>query len=174
MGKPYLGPAGVADEDLATLGDVEPGPWHQVGEAGEPAFENGWQNLGPVIGTALPGLAFRRRGDVIDVGGYIYGGSMDPTPAAPTSPIIFTLPDGFVTAAQSNFLAVQSPDFASCTPVIVQAFPHEDPLDPYAGATDGKVAIVIPGVATGYNGPWGLGVVLNGFLSLDPPPLDGP
>lgn len=174
MGKRYLGPDPVDDEDLVRLVDVAPGPWHQVGEVGEPAFLNGWQNLGPVLSTPLPGLAFRKRGNVVDVGGYLYGGALDPTPAKPTDPVIFELPFDFVPAGQSNFIAASSPDFATTSPVIFQAFPFEDPDDPYGGATDGLFALVIPGVATGYTGPWGLGVVVNGFYSLDPPPLVGP
>jgi hypothetical protein len=62
--------------DLATLDE-----WHYVGEAGEPAFQNGWANGS----GAFPALAFRiREAGIVDIMGFVDGGTPNTT--------IFTLP----------------------------------------------------------------------------------
>ena len=69
-------------------------PWHYVGEAGEPAFENGWENV--------PGdtnLAFRiREPGVVDLHGVVQSG----TPGA----AIFTLPEGYRPTADTAVTAL--------------------------------------------------------------------
>lgn len=69
-----------------TIDDQE--PWHEVGAAGEPAFEEGWTNRDP-DGWPMPTIAFKKseRGIVFLRG----SGRQDNTV---TNSIIFTLPEG--------------------------------------------------------------------------------
>ena len=80
--------AGPSTAGLAALQAGE--DWHYVGEAGEPAFENGWGNKG----VGQPALAFRiREVGVVDIQGQVAGGTSGTT--------IFTLPTGYRPSAIS-------------------------------------------------------------------------
>ena len=60
--------------------------WHYVGDTDEPAFQNGWDNVG-VVYT----LAFRiREAGVVDIQGYIRN-----TTPANVNDVIFTLPERY-------------------------------------------------------------------------------
>lgn len=64
--------------------------WHYVGDAGEPAFQNSWVNLG----SGYPHMAFRvRESGTIDVAGVVTGGTG----------IIFYLPTGYRPSAMVFF-----------------------------------------------------------------------
>lgn len=159
----------AAAADLSALADtvaelagllVDLEDWHYVGDPGEPAFENGWTNLGPHVGTTLPRLAFRRRGSRVDLAGYLYG------PDA-TGAIVFTHldPTYVPVGKQANLPFSMSPDFATLTAAMLQVWGTESGPVPAPGV----VAVVIPGVATGFAGPWPLGLVLDGSYALHPP-----
>ena len=94
-------PAGTRPSLARVLGNHEPrireqerrglGIWHYVGEAGEPAFENGWGNMG---GSDAP-LAFRHTvGAGIEIQGSITGGTPGTT--------IFTLPASHMTGIKAD------------------------------------------------------------------------
>lgn len=81
--------AGPTTSGLAAL--IEGEGWHYVGEAGEPAFENSWANVGT---SGIPKLAFRiREAGIVDIQGTVTGGS--------STNRIFTLPEGYRPAYQS-------------------------------------------------------------------------
>lgn len=61
-----------------------PGPWHEIGDVGEPAFQNSWDNFLPGI---LPPLSYRKVGEFVELVGLIVGGAEFTT--------ITTLPVGF-------------------------------------------------------------------------------
>ena len=76
--------AGMSTAGYAAVAAGE--DWHYVGEAGEPAFENGWTNRDP--GELFTKLAFRiREAGCVDIQGWVKGG----TPGM----VIFTLPAGY-------------------------------------------------------------------------------
>lgn len=76
--------AGVSTTGLAAL--VAGEDWHYVGEAGEPAFQNGWVNTS---GAGYAKVAFRiREAGVVDLIGVATGGTAG-TP-------IFRLPAGYI------------------------------------------------------------------------------
>lgn len=82
--------------------------WHYVGEAGEPAFENGWVNV-----SGVGKLAFRvRESGVVD----IYGGVDSGTPGA----AIFTLPTGYRPSVETG---VPSTAYSDLTPPTISVFP---------------------------------------------------
>lgn len=73
-------PSGSGPTELAEA-------WHDVGAAGEPAFQNGWTNFG----SSFQALRFRRRGRRVDIEGLVKSGATGFTSAA----TVFTLPVGF-------------------------------------------------------------------------------
>lgn len=90
--------SGGGDVPISTTGLtalVSGEDWHYVGEAGEPAFQNSWANLG-----SSNKLAFRiREAGVVDVQGIITPGTLGAT--------IFTLPDGYrPTSSSSSFFPI--------------------------------------------------------------------
>lgn len=91
--------AGPTTTGLAALISGE--DWHYVGEAGEPAFENSWTNVG-----SSNKLAFRiREAGIVDLQGFVTGGTGR----------VFTLPAGYIPDTGSlTFFAAQgftSPNF---------------------------------------------------------------
>ena len=63
--------------------------WHYVGDAGEPAFENGWVNGG------VTDLAFRiREAGIVDIAGTVDGSSA-------TLTTMFTVPEGYRPSAKT-------------------------------------------------------------------------
>lgn len=60
--------------------------WHQVGDAGQPGFENGWRNYGQGYSPA------RYR---LDASGFVHLDGVVANDAAPVDATIFTLPAGF-------------------------------------------------------------------------------
>lgn len=114
--------------------------WHYVGEAGEPAFENGW--------TAVGGgyFAFRiRESGVVDMQGAVENGTKGTT--------IFTLPSGYRPSSSAYVTGITA--FVVTGSVVVPAA--------LLIATDGKVT------ATGVvidNPDW---VRVSGQFFLSPP-----
>lgn len=84
----------IVDAPAPEPGSAEnPGPWHEVGDVGEPAFENSWDNFLPGI---LPPLSFRKVGEFVEFVGLVVGGAEFTTittvpaefrPSASTGPI---------------------------------------------------------------------------------------
>jgi hypothetical protein len=74
-----------------------------VGTTGEPAFQNGWQNLDTPPNAR--NVAFYRQGGLVFVQGVCALGTVGVVP-------IFTLPDGYRPAAQVAFAAVANNAFA--------------------------------------------------------------
>lgn len=149
--------ASTDDYDTEWADDLTPEDWHYVGAVGEPAFENGWTNLGPVIASPLPRLGFRKRAGGIDLNGFLYG-------ASATNGIIFTLPESHQIegTGAAVFSSPMSADFASTTVCILQTFGKLNGLA-------GVVCVTVPGIATGFSGPWPLGVVVSGRFDINPP-----
>jgi len=95
--------AGMSTTGLAGLVGGE--DWHYVGEAGEPAFENGWANVG-----SSNKLAFRiREAGIVDLQGFVTGGTgrvftlpADYTPN--TGSLTFFAAQGFTSP---NFIAIR-------------------------------------------------------------------
>lgn len=77
----YVPEAGSADEG---------GPWHYLGEPGEPTVNSPWNQIGT-------NGAFRKRGAVVDLRGTFIGGTAGST--------LFTLPVGFRPDADANPVA---------------------------------------------------------------------
>lgn len=78
--------SGGGDVPISTTGLtalVEGEDWHYVGESGEPAFQNSWENSG-----GNPALAFRiREAGIVDIQGTIVSGA--------NGSVVFTLPEGY-------------------------------------------------------------------------------
>lgn len=92
--------SGVTTTGLTSLLAGE--DWHYVGEAGEPAFENGWANV-----SGEPKTAFRiRESGVVDIHLTVDSG----TPGA----TIFTLPVGY---RPSHNTHMQGTGYSSLSPV---------------------------------------------------------
>jgi len=84
--------AGMSTAGYAAVAAGE--DWHYVGEAGEPAFENGWVNYE----AGAPALAFRiREAGVVDIAGEISSG---------TTVAVFTLPEGYRPSARVSIPAM--------------------------------------------------------------------
>ena len=76
---------------------ADTGTWHEVGAAGEPAFQNGWANYG----GGWPGAAFRRGVDGrVHLRGLVAGGQHG------TSTPMFVLPAGYRPAGNAHFPTV--------------------------------------------------------------------
>ena len=115
--------------------------WHYVGEAGEPAFENGWENV--------PGdtnLAFRiRETGVVDLHGAVQSGTPGST--------IFTLPEGYRPTADTGVTALWA--LTDLTPLTPSALPFAtvttagavSTADAIAAAFGGQFFLVPPGTA---------------------------
>jgi hypothetical protein len=71
-------------------------PWHEVGQTGEPAFQNGWQNLGDTR-TATAAF-YKDPWGVVHLKGTVKSGSNGST--------IFTLPCGYGPNKDQNFTVV--------------------------------------------------------------------
>lgn len=71
--------------DLFGIGKLEngPSPWHTVGGAGEPGYQNGWVNYA----AGIDGAAFKRIGETVFLKGTVKNGG--------ASTVIFLLPSGF-------------------------------------------------------------------------------
>ena len=76
--------AGMSTAGYAAVAAGE--DWHYVGEAGEPAFDGSWGNLGA---TSTLGFRIREAG-VVDVQGTISNAG-----ANSSGSVVFTLPDGY-------------------------------------------------------------------------------
>lgn len=74
------------------IGGIE--AWHEVGEAGEPAFENSWENYGGVYTTA----AFMK-----DPLGFVHLKGFIAKGVTTNSTPVFTLPAGYRPSAASHF-----------------------------------------------------------------------
>lgn len=75
----------------ATGGTVTVEPWKYVGEAGEIAFDDDWENDPSLVPTVFGPLRYRKEGDVVRVEGCVSGGTPDPTSATGVT----TLPAGY-------------------------------------------------------------------------------
>lgn len=108
--------------------------WHYVGEAGEPAFQGSWGNLG-----ATRKLAFRiREAGIVDIQGRVQTSS----PGSETA-TIFQLPDGYKPSVAAFYNSAGHTDDSSdpLTPVVLDV------------TTGGAVSIGFP---TDINAPRGL------------------
>jgi hypothetical protein len=90
------------DGTSSVSGDSSKITWHNVGDTGEPAFQNSWANYLPTTDQPL-------RFGVDDYGIlHIEGTLVDTTPAT-TSTVIFTLPSGFRPAkAHSSYITANN------------------------------------------------------------------
>ncbi len=90
---------GGADVSMTTTGYAALAAgegWHYVGESGEPAFENSWQNSS----SDLPNLAFRiREAGIVDIYGVVNNGASGST--------VFTLPAGYRPSGPAVFPSVR-------------------------------------------------------------------
>lgn len=85
--------------DLMVLGKLEPKlavsePWHTVGNAGEPAFQNAWVNFGG--GHAVAGF-YKDPTGVVHLKGFVKNGVAGGT--------IFMLPEGYRPMTEERFVA---------------------------------------------------------------------
>jgi hypothetical protein len=71
-------------------------PWHEVGQTGEPPFQNGWQDLGD--GRTAPAAFFKDPWGIVHLRGTVQSGS--------TGGPIFTLPCGYGPDKDQNFAVV--------------------------------------------------------------------
>lgn len=76
--------------------------WHEIGAAGEPAFQNGWVNWGGGDATA----AFKRLGGVVYIKGTIKSG---------VAGTFFTLPVGYRPAKSHYFSAASNGGYAEAS-----------------------------------------------------------
>ena len=107
---------------------VPPEGWHMVEAAGEPGFQNSWENSAGTVPFALEGAGFYKdREGVVHLKGVVRGGSPGTT--------IFQLPAGFRPASGKGLLRVTICGGASCL-----------------GQPTGVLSIVGPGVAPGFDG----------------------
>jgi hypothetical protein len=70
-------------------------PWHEVGQAGEPPLQNGWQDLGD--GRTAPAAFFKDPWGIVHLRGTVKNGGGGP---------IFTLPCGYGPDKDQNFAVV--------------------------------------------------------------------
>lgn len=113
--------------------------WHYVGESGEPAFENDWENS-----PTQPALAFRvREAGIVDVQGSIIN-LVDPTDT------VFTLPAGYRPSSQTFIIAAGVVGATTTVPFVVSI------------GTDG---VLVPQGAN----PSVVAVIIVGQFFLDPP-----
>jgi hypothetical protein len=75
-------------ELVASSVGVAPEPWHQIGNPGEPAFQNSWSNYGGGTG------AHERGGFMKDPHGFVHLRGLLQAPASPNV-VAFTLPVGY-------------------------------------------------------------------------------
>lgn len=106
--------------------------WHQVGTAGQPAFENGWGQGGDGFGNPTPTVAFRKVNGKIELKGHISVASFV------NATICFTLPVGYRPTARRTFLCVapSGVDFYTIAVFATGAVSifnssHSGPADPY-------------------------------------------
>jgi hypothetical protein len=112
-------------------------PWHTVGQAGQPGFQNGWTNAGLGVSPTSAGFMIDRDG-VVHLRGQVAGGTVSPSPAMST---VFTLPVGYrPTGGQRYFFAL---------------------------TTDGSNVITPGWVAVNPSGQVFVGVGNNHFVALD-------
>lgn len=92
---------GYADVTEAQAGTVTAdASWHNVGGAGEPAFQNSWANYGSGYAAA----AFRKDANgFVHVKGVVSGGA--------NNTVIFTLPAGYRPGGHENFAVTSSGQF---------------------------------------------------------------
>lgn len=123
------GVSGSGDVDFADLLPLVAAPdtWHEVGDVGEPAFENGWVNAD----VSLNQLRFKKFEDNT----LMILGVLDVTTvgSAPTIYQIFTLPVGWRPAKSATFF-VNLPG----TGILVASFDQ----------TNNKVSVVLPSTGT--------------------------
>lgn len=112
--------------------------WHYVGEAGEPAFENSWANLGGG-GTKM---AFRiREAGVVDLAGII-----DASAASGT--VIFTLPVGYRPSEKTpGFAVLIHPSTADLLRVSTSGAVELNTLPTSSVYISGQFFLVPPGTA---------------------------
>lgn len=79
-------------------GDPVYADWHEIGTAGEPAFENSWVNFG----AAEESAAYRRDGlGLVHIKGLVKSGTVGAVP-------VFTLPVGFLPAGDIHFATISN------------------------------------------------------------------
>ena len=126
-------------------------PWHYVGEAGEPAFENGWENVPgdtnlafssqlrrhacKVVGGDQIGSCRIREPGVVDLHGVVQSG----TPGA----AIFTLPEGYRPTADTAVTALWA--LSALSPVTPSTWP-------FATVTSAGVVSTADAVAAAFSG----------------------
>lgn len=89
--------AGTAKTAVTAEGLAAPEGWHEVGDPGEPAFQNNWTNYSPG-GVETAGF-YRDRLGVVHLKGYVNSG---------TAALIFTLPPGYRPSADKFFPSVDA------------------------------------------------------------------
>jgi hypothetical protein len=78
--------------------------WHEIGAAGQPAFQNGWANFGGGTNTA----AYRKDAlGFVHLKGSIASGTLNAA--------AFTLTVGYRPAGNSSFACVTATGFGNCT-----------------------------------------------------------
>jgi hypothetical protein len=89
--------AGTASTAGTANGLSAPEAWHEVGQPGEPEFQNGWVNYSPK-GVETAGFYVDRVG-VVHLKGYVTSG---------TAALIFTLPPAYRPALSKYFASVNA------------------------------------------------------------------
>ena len=77
-------------------------PWHVVGAAGQPAFANGWGNVGAGYGTAA---FFKDPAGIVHVRGFVTAGTLNTG--------VFTLPAGYRPLLNEIFAEYQNGAFCA-------------------------------------------------------------
>lgn len=92
---PYMALLTEINDNLIAIKNATGGtvvePWKYVGEAGEIAFDDDWENDPSLVPTVFGPLRYRKEGDVVRVEGCVSGGTPDPTSATGVT----TLPAGY-------------------------------------------------------------------------------
>lgn len=136
----------------------EPEAWHYIGDPGEPAFQNSWDNLSAIAGAGYDLGSYRKYDGRVYLGGYYYGGTMGTT--------IFTLPVGY------------RPSKKTTIPCFIGDFAPNQAFGVLTIQTTGAIAATSPSawVPTGVNtvaaSGWVVAAALSGIgFWLEPPDL---
>lgn len=87
----------LAGKDPSAFASAEVEPFHEVGAAGQPAFENGWNNESPSGETTA--AFYKDPFGIVHLKGIVTGGA--------SSTVIFTLPEGYRLTKSGCFATIR-------------------------------------------------------------------